>query len=72
MFAKKEMVVVFAKFFRQADDVLVRFSVVVVVVAGRAKRRGLEQQPWEHTCSTSLKQGDCIAAIKIDDELNRG
>ena len=51
----------FAKFFRQTDDVLVvvTFGAVVVVVVG--KRRGLEQQAWHHTCSTSLKQGEYIA-----------
>ena len=63
--AKKELEVVFAKFFRQADDVLVvvSFGAVIVVVVG--KRRGLEQQPWQHTCSTSLKQGEYIAMAGV-------
>lgn len=64
VFGKKEVVVVVVKFFRQADDVLVGLGVVVVVVKSGREKRGLEQQPWEHTSVTSLRQGECI----LDDE----
>lgn len=42
------------------------FLVVVVVVDCGRMKRGFEQQPWEQTCATSFKQGECIMWMKIN------
>lgn len=68
VFGKNDVVVVVVKFFRHTEAVLRGFVVVVVVLVwlnSGSERRGLEQHPYEHTCSTSFKHGECIAVDRM-------